>query len=117
MTTKRSGLNWRTLVLKGWLFASLCCGYADRTPIESVESWGGSWSFDGFNDGINIAMDDNVEFLGGFTVDLRFRYSRRQPHSELFHLKLGGTVMSAYLLPGTYGLAVNFRGPDNSLYR
>lgn len=117
MNKNHSGLHWKILVLKGWFIASLCVGYADLTPVESVESWGGYWSFDGFNDGINIGMDDNIEFLGGFTVDIRFRYSRRQANSELFHLKLGGTVMSAYMLPGTYDLAVDFLGPDNSLYR
>ena len=117
MNINQSGLNWKILILKGWFIASLCIGFADRNPIESIESWNGYWSFDGFNDGINIGMDDNIEFLGGFTVDLRFRYSRRQANSELFHLKLGGTVMSAYILPGTYDLAVDFLGPDNSLYR
>ncbi len=117
MIRNLSALHWKILLLKGWLIAGLCTTFADRTPIESVESWDGCWSFDGFNDGINIGMGNSIEFLGGFTVDLRFRYAQRQPYSELFHFKLGGTVMSAYLLPGTYDLAVDFRGPDNLFYR
>ena len=96
------------------LFSSL---HAVPSNEERVQSWGGIWEFDGFDDGIRITMGDNVEFRGGFSLDIRFKYLRRQPNSQLFHLQLKDTLVSAYLLEGSYELVVDFQGPDHRISR
>jgi hypothetical protein len=100
------------------LFLQLISGsHAASSNEELVQSWGGIWEFDGFDDSILIAMGDNVEFRGGFSLDIRFKYLRRQPNSQLFHLQLKDTTVSAYLQEGSYGLVVDFQGPDNRISR
>ena len=91
--------------------------HAATSNEDRVQSWGGVWEFDGFDDGIRIAMGDNVEFRGGFSLDIRFKYLRRQPNSQLFHLQLKDTFVSAYLLERSYDLVVDFQGPDDRISR
>lgn len=99
------------------LFRFFSSAHAAPFHEDRLESWGGAWEFDGFDDGIRIAMGDNVEFRGGFSLDIRFRYLRRQPNSQLFHLQLKDTTVSAYLPENSYGLVVDFQGPDHRISR
>ena len=111
-------VSFGRLIFAVVLFFQLISGsHAASSNEERVQSWGGIWEFDGFDDGILIAMGDNVEFRGGFSLDIRFKYLRRQPNSQLFHLQLKDTTVSAYLQEGSYGLVVDFQGPDNRISR